>query len=294
MSGMTRQEEQNLRVLEYVYDNDEGSAGPAGLSGLWELVGEDNAADSAVELQERGWIRRDQRLSGGYHVTAAGRSEVEAMRGRRTDRSYRRNRCRDDLLRWVDANTSPDPGSRVGRDKFDGAADLHPYDENEVRAAATFLAEAGFIKSVSAAGAPHIAIWITDAGRECVDEGGVEAFQRARQATSVPTVNHFNMGGSGNVFATATASGAVAHATMNNFNFEQARLLARAVRVAEHELGLPEDVRAALSDIEAEDVEPTRAQKATKVVTDFLIGTSTGTVGQVLGMLGASALGIGV
>lgn len=294
MLGMTRQDEQNMRVLEYIYDHDAGSAGPAGLGGLRDLVGEDAAAESAVELKERGWIRNENRLSGGYHITAVGRSEVEALRQRREDRSYRRGRCRDDLLRWADAKTTTDPGTRVGREDFDGGADLLPYDEDEVRAAATFLAEAGFIKSISAAGAPHIAIWITDAGRECVDEGGVEAFQRARRTGGVAaTVNHFNMGGEGNVFATATAAGAVAHATLNNFNIDQARLFAKAVRVAEAELDLPDEVRAALTVIEAEDAEPTRAQKATKVLTDFMLGASTGTVGQVLGMLGASALGIG-
>jgi len=38
---MTPQQEQNMRVLEYVYDQDQdqGSAGPAGLSALRELVG---------------------------------------------------------------------------------------------------------------------------------------------------------------------------------------------------------------------------------------------------------------
>lgn len=289
---MTPQQEQNMRVLEYVYDNDQGSAGPAGLSGLRELVGEDNAAESAVELHRLGWIRRDQRLSGGYHMTASGRSEVETLRGRRADRGHRRAACLEALLRWVDAQTTTDAGSRVSRQKFDGSADLMAFSEDESRAAATTLEEQGLIKSISSWGAPHQLMWITDAGRECVDRGGVAEYMRARRLGAENTVHNYNMGGSGNVFATATAAGAVANATVNNFNLDHARLLARAVRAIEEELVLNEEAVAALAEIEAEGVAPDRAQRATRTLMPFLMGTATGSLGQVLGTLGESALGI--
>ncbi|TQK68590.1 hypothetical protein FBY23_0343 [Nocardioides sp. SLBN-35] len=284
-----------MRALEYVYDYDRGSAGPAGVSGLRDLVGEDQAADSAAELQRRGWIRRDQRMSAGYHMTAAGRSEVQALRARRSDRAHRRSMCREDLLRWVDAQTTPDPGRRVSREKFDGSVDLLDYSEEEVRAAATFLADRKLVKSISAAGAPHIALWITESGQECIDEGGIEVYLRSREegvGQPVGIVNNFNMAGTGNVFATATAAGAVANATLNNFNLDHARLLARAVRLAASDLDLTDVETEALAEIETPDVEPARAQRAVGLLTTFLMGTSTGTLGQVLGMLGASALGI--
>lgn len=75
--------------------------------------------------------------------------------------------------------------------------------------------------------------WITDAGRECVDQGGVSAYLRAQRQCGESTVHNrnYNMGGSGNVLATAAAAGAVAmaNATLNIFNLDYARLLARAV-----------------------------------------------------------------
>lgn len=289
---MTPQREQDLRVLEYVYDSDKGSGGPAGMSGLRALVGEDGAAVSAVELQRLGWVRRADRMTGGYHLTSSGRSEVEALRARRTDRPHRRAACRDALLRWVDAATTPDSGSRVAREDFRGSADLVAFTADETRASASFLAEQGLIKTISSSGHPHVLVWITDTGRECVDEGGVEPYLRARRTTGDSTVHNYNMGGSGNVFATATAAGAVANAHVNDFNLDHARLFARAVRAAQHDLGLDEDAEAALADVEAEDADPDRAQRATRTLTTFLMGTTTGTLGQVLGVLGATALGI--
>ncbi len=136
--------------------------------------------------------------------------------------------------------------------------------------------------------------WITDAGRECVDQGGVSAYLRAQRQGGESTGHNYNMGGSGNVFAraAATAAGAVANATVNNFNLVHARLLARAVRAIEEELVLDDEAVAALAEIEAEGVAPDRAQRATRTLMMFLIGTATGSLGQVLGTLGESALGI--
>ena len=68
--NLLAQDELDLRVLEYVYDNDQGMMRePAGLSGLYDVAGsEDAALQTAAGLRRNGLISMDQRLSGGYHI----------------------------------------------------------------------------------------------------------------------------------------------------------------------------------------------------------------------------------
>ncbi len=285
----TQQEDRDRRVLEYIYDNDEGPRGGASLSGLWELVGEEEGAMSAAGLREEGLIRREDRMSGGYHITAAGRAEVEAMRARRTDRGHRRAMCREDFLRWVDQMTTPDPGSRVARQDFNGAADTVPYTEEETEAAAGHLAQLGLIRSINTEEADHILVWITEKGRECVDERrGIPAFiDKGSHGGQV-----FHVSGSGNSIAAAVGNKNEVTANLSQFDPALAVQFAAAVRQAMPVLNLPPDTEATLQDIEQhQDLD--RAQRATATLYTFLMGTSTGTLGQVLGVLGASALGIG-
>lgn len=234
---MTSQEECDWIVLEHIYDNGEEAKGGVGSAALSELVGEEAATDAAVGLRERGLIRKGQRLGDGYYITASGRSDVEAMRHRRTDRAHRRAACRDQLLRWVDSNTSTGPGTRVAREQFDGSADLLAFSDDETEAAAAYLHEHRLIKTISAAQADHILLWITELGREAIDSGQtIHDFISQRDGHS-PTVSHtYNMSGSGNSFATATAAGAMANATVKNFNLDHARLFAAAVRAASQDL----------------------------------------------------------
>ena len=285
----TPQHDRDRRVLEFIYDNDEGLDGAASLSGLRELVGEQEAAISGAGLRQQGLIRQAERLSGGYHITADGRSEVESMRSRRSDRGHRRSLCREEFLRWIDRRTTTNPGSRVARENFDGAADLLPFSDEETEAAAGYLAQQGLIESINTAEADHILVWITEKGRECIDKGrGI--------ATFVNEGHHggqvFHVSGSGNSIATAVGNNNEVTSNLSQFDPELALQFATAVRQATPVLRLPPDAEATLQDIEQkEDVG--RAQRATTLLYTFLMGTSTGTLGQVLGTLGANALGIG-
>lgn len=288
---MTPQQERDLRVLEYIYDNDNDVSGAADLPGLWALVGESEAARSASTLRDRGLIRDENSLSGGYHITGTGSAMVEEMHARRNDRGYRRGLCRDELLRWIDSNTTTDPGSRRSREDFDGGADLLAFTEEEVTAAAIYLAEQSMVESVSAAGAPHIAVWITDCGRECVDEGrGIRAFVEKDKVNVGGQI--FHISGSGNTVAAAIGDKNEVTASISQFDPAIALQFAAAVRQAMPALNLPSNIEETLRDIEQQD-DPSRAQRATAVLYTFLMGASTGTLGQVLGMVGASALGIG-
>lgn len=289
--ALTPEQENAFRALEYVFDHDAAAAGGASIGGLRGLLGEDEAARAATTLKQGGLIVSDGMLSGGYHITGDGRTAVEKIRGRRIDRGYRRKACRDDLLRWVDSNTkADDPQSRVARERFDDSLDLVQYDDGEVLAAANFLNDNGFIKTISTGEADHILMWVTARGQEVVDAGGVERF--LAQTAPVGTTTNYTFAGTGNTFATATAAGAVANATVNNFNLDHARLFAAAVRQAEAELVLNDDARSALAEIEESGDDTEKASRATKFLYTALMATTTGGLGQVLGMLGASALGI--
>jgi hypothetical protein len=290
---VTAQQDREWQVLEYIYDNDQGNKGGASIGGLRDLVGEEDAAAIAFALRSRGLIRNEQRLSGGYHITADGQNTVEQLRGRRADRSYRRVACREAFLRWVDSKTTTNAGSRISRDKFDLTLDGLPFADAETEAAASYLKERGLISSISSGGTsgPHILVWITELGSKCVDSGvSLAEFLTPPPARAVSNV--FNMGGTGNSFATATAAGATANATVTNFNLDQARSFAAAVRAAASELDLTEEAEAALAEIEQCGDDVPRAHRATQILHSFLVGTTTGTLGQVLGTLGASALGI--
>jgi methionine synthase I (cobalamin-dependent) len=136
-------------------------------------------------------------------------------------------------------------------------------------------------------------MWITEAGREAIDAGGVAAAEAAQQVPQAVT-NTFNMAGSGNVFATATAPGATATANVSNFNLQHAKTFAAAVRAVESDLDLTDDDRADLAHIETvEQGDDLRlAQRATARLYESADKIATGTASGILLALAKQALGI--
>jgi hypothetical protein len=220
---VTAQQDREWQVLEYIHDNDEGNRGGASIGGLCDLVGEEEAVAIAIALRNRGLIRNEQRLSGGHHITAGGRNTVEQLRARRADRGYRRAACREAFLGWVDSKTTTNAGSRISRDKFDLTLDGLSDGDAETEAAASYLEERGLISAISAGGTggAHILVWITELGSEC--DSGVSIPEFSTPAPAPAVSNVFNLGGTGSAFATSTAAGATANATVTNFNLDQAR-----------------------------------------------------------------------
>lgn len=284
------QRDLDMRALEYIYEHGSGPE-PATPGGLRKHVGEHQMATCAQSLIQRGLIRRDERVSGGWYPTAEGRSQVEELRDRRANRGLRRRLCRDELLRWLDSSGATDVGTRVSRDKFDVAPDGLPFTEKDSHAAAEYLKLNGLIESFPADGR-HLLLWITDRGQECRDEGGdVAAFVKEGEASSVSQV--FHISGSGNNVAAALGDNNEVTANLSAFDAEKAIEFAAAVWQALPQLGLDRDqVSALIADIEQRD-DPTRAQRATATLQTLLVGTTTGTLGQMLGMFGSAALGMG-
>lgn len=287
----TSQDELDMQVLEHIYENCTDDR-PASIGGLRERFGENDAAATTSSLRTRGLLRADKRMSAGYFVTPAGRAEVEEMRNRRADRGLRRRLCRNRLLRWMDEQGASHAGKRVAREDFDASPDLLPFTDQETEAAAEHLKQHGLIESISADQADHILVWTTDRGRQCLDEGGdVLAFTKMDVERNASQV--FNITGSGNTVAAAIGNDNEVTASLSTFNSEAAAQFAEAVRQATPALGLDADrVDALVADVQQTE-DPTRAQRATALLQTMVVGTTTGTLGQVLGVLGASALGIG-
>jgi hypothetical protein len=290
---MTPQEQLELEILEHVYDNDEGQhRAPAALGPLFQRFGEPQARSACKSLRLRGFIDLGNSLASGYHILPEGRTVVEAMRERRNDRGHRRAECREQVLAWLDTNSDFDAGIRPGTANFTGASDLLPFTRSEVDAAIKHLKSRGLVGTIEAWGGPA-SFWITEAGREAIDAGGVAAAERAQQDSPVVT-NTFNMAGTGNVYATATAPGATATANVSNFNLQHAQTFAAAVRAVESDLDLTDDDRADLVLIEASKpgTDMTRAQKATARLYESAGKIADGTAGGILLVLAKKALGI--
>lgn len=290
---MTPQEQLELEILEHIYDDDEGRhREPANLGPLYERFGEDQALSTCQSLRLRGFIEPDNRLSGGYHILPEGRTVVEAMRARRNDRGYRRVQCREQVLAWLDANSDFDAGIRPGTATFKGACDLQPFSRAEVDAAVKHLKARGLVGTIEAWGGPA-AFWITEIGREVIDAGGVTVVESAQQLPQSVTTN-YNMAGSGNVFATATAPGAIANANVSNFNLQHAKAFAAAIRAVESDLDLTDDLQADIVLIENAELESdlTLAQRATTRLYESADKIATGAVSGILLALAKKALGI--
>lgn len=286
----TSQRDLDLQVLEHIYEQDDGE-GQAFIGSIRGLVGEDTAATTCRGLRERGLIREGHR-AGEYHVTAAGRAEVDAMSERRRDRGLRRRLCHNEFLRWIDSRNATEAAARVAREDYDVAVDLEPFTDQETEAAAEHLKRHGLIESISAAEADHILVWITDLGQECIDEGGEVAAFVSKDTTALGS-QIFNISGSGNSVAAAIGANNEVTASLSSFAPKLAAEFAEAVRQAIPALNLDaERVQALVADIQQRD-DPNRAQRATAQLQTMLVSTTTGTLGQVLGLLGASALGIG-
>lgn len=288
---MTQQNDKDMLVLEYIHDYDRDLGGGAGLAGLWELVGEEQARVSASSLRDRGLIRDEQRLSGGYHITGAGREEVEALRARRQDRGHRRRGCREQVLRHLDNIGRTD--SIVSPSSFAGSLDGVPFTNDDLQDALTYLVDQGLIKGHKRLGnGDHYLVTLGPHVSDCVDSGLTINDFLDQQRSGVITTNNFNMGGSGNNFVNAVGEHATANATIQTFNPDLARLFARAIRAAETDLSLGAEQHADLVVVEQSD-DRSLAQRATQRLYEHAAATTTGALGGVLGTLGASALGIG-
>lgn len=284
---LTQQEEREYRALELIYDDE---AAWTMFDALVSLLGDTPARHTIVSLKNRGLIAQNGQMYPGYCITADGQVLVEEMRARRGNRGHRRAACREAFLRWVDSTTkADDAGSRVAREDFSEGVDLVAFTDDESCAAADFLVTAGLIKSISAMQAKHILVWVTERGQEAVDAGGVEEF--LKKQGQVGSVNHFTVTGDGNNVAATVGDGNTITQTTNDFDLAKALEFAAAVRQALPVLDLPEDAVDALEDIEQErDVE--RAKRGTALLYRLVMATTTGALGQIVGVLGAAALGL--
>lgn len=280
--GVSAQADLDLRVLEYVYANDRGMEGPAELAGLYEIAGGEGPGHrTAHDLEHRGFLESDGGLAGGWHITTMGRARVEEVRIRRTDRRERRVECREQFLRWLDQEGALDAGSRKDRQLFSGMILLDPFEEAEVIDAVNYLYDNGMIESLGQAGnAPHLLVWTTDLGRECVDSGQTIAHFVAQQrgTTGAPVVQ---VSGNSNVVTTTTGGHATVSVNVDEFDHEAVAQVAAAVRKLAAREDLPAEIAAALKDIEQRD-NPTLAAKAASQVYLWLAGTASGAVGTVL------------
>ncbi|MGL5825661.1 MAG: hypothetical protein ACRCYU_12760 [Nocardioides sp.] len=288
---VTSQHEQNMRVLEYIYDGE--VTGGADLPGLWDLVGEEQAQVSASSLEGRGLIRRGRRLAGEYHITGSGREEIEAMRTRRADRSYRRRECRKQVLRYLDGLGST--GTIVQLSGFEESLDGVQFANEDLQAALGFLIDRGLIaESQRLANGDHYLVRIGPDVSECVDSRlDIDDFLSQKRGSSRSTTTNIHVAGSGHNLAMAVGDHASAEASVTTFNHEHALLFARAIRAAADDLHLGAEQEVNLANIE-QTTDPTQAQRATQALYDFLMGSATGTLGQVLGMLAAYGIGIGI
>lgn len=253
---------------------------------------DDEAAEVAQWLTARGLIRRGQSLVGDYALTLEGKQAVQEIMDRRADRKWRRANCRQQVLAWLD-NQGP-VGTPANPNGFSGSLDGAPFTEDEADEAVNYLIDNGLATPYGrrlANGRWHL-IMVSALGSDCVDSAqDIPPFLRHRSQALQPS-QVFNMGGMGNTFATATADGATASATVTNtFNLDGGRLYAEMIRAAEEEIQLNDDAKAALADLETTD-DPTVARRAATVLYQFLLGTAAGTAGQVLGIYGANLLGL--
>lgn len=254
---------------------------------------DDDAADVAQRLTDRGLLRRGQSLIGDYSLTLEGKQAVQDIKDRRNNRQRRRSTCRQQVLAWLDGQGPV--GSPADPKGFSGSVDGVPFTEDEVNEAVDYLVDKGLAASLghrTASGHWHV-VAITRLGSDCVDDGGdIAAYLSRLRQVAHPVNQVFNMAGTGNTFATAAADGATASATVNNtFNLEGAHLFAAMIRAAEADLDLTQEARATLAELEATD-DPTIARRAANVLYQFVSGTAAGTAGQVLGVYGANLLGL--
>ncbi len=170
------------------------------LASLAEGSGLEVALELAKGLRAKGLLRIGQKAVGDCYLTVEGKAAVQTIEERQKDRSRRRQHSRWDLLRWVDRTTEPTPGARVSLGEFNGSADFLPYTPQEVAAAAKHLAEANLIDSTSGLGMPHGLVWITEAGREYLDNPRPTATQLAESSPLVKQGDSTTHNYYGNVF----------------------------------------------------------------------------------------------
>lgn len=278
-----------MRVLAHIYDNDQGRFHePASLGALYEVFGEDAALGSAVSLKQRGLIESEMRLSGGYHITADGRSAVEAVRARQGDRAHRRAEARNMLLRWLDSRDANDTGSRVARSDFDARLDLVPFTDTESEMAAEHLKKHGLVGSISSGQADHILLWLTETGRECIDSGlPVDVFVARYERT---TGHHqtIHVSGNNNAIAGAVGTNASAGATVD---VASAHLLAQAIRQIGAALNLPGEADEVLTEIERSN-DPSVLKRAIGRLYLLVNDTTTGAAGGIVAAYMVAQFGI--
>lgn len=283
------QQERDLRFLAYVYDNDGGTRGETGLSGLRDLLGERATASTGSSLRNRGLVRKADSLAGGYHITADGRQVVEELRERQRDRVRRRIECRSLLLRWLDDRDAHDAGTRAALEQFDTELDLLPFTDAERGAAAEYLHERGMIKGVGGAGL--LLVWLTEDGRECLDAGGaIEAFTN-RGASGGGSQQTIHVTGSNNTISGAVGAHAAASASVVNVDVEAARLFVEALRQVASTMNLPAGAEEALAEIETSD-DPSAIKRALGQLYLFLHEAGAGAAGGVFATYLAAQFGV--
>lgn len=290
MNSMTPYELE-LAVL-FAIEETEAAGNTATIGDIRRLIGNDNdAADLAQRLVGKGHLRRGKSLAGDYQLTLDGSAQAQTARERQNSRQWRRTTCRRRMLAWLDNQGPVD--APVDPSAFAAVLDGRAFDEDEVAEALEYLIEMDLAQSLGpkmANGRWHV-VAITRQGSDCVDSNlELPAFlERQEPSRSNQT---FNMSGTGNTFATATSDGATATANVSNtFNIEAGRLFAQAVRVAESDLGLSREARDALVVIETTE-DPGVARRAADVLYQFILAAAAGTTGQILGVYGASLLGL--
>ncbi len=198
----------HYRLLFRLADR-EAELGAASVNDARELLGEDDGDLLMFHLRDLGLLRQGKRAGGDdFHLTAEAKVALEQIRDRQQDRGHRRRKSRHDLLCWLDTQTTPDPASRVPLATFKGSADQLGYTPEEVAGAYAYLISQKLMSSthrtiaLSSYNDPRVLVWITDAGREYLDEGVVGSSPKAAHAPAgeppaTGTTNHHYYG---NVF----------------------------------------------------------------------------------------------
>lgn len=196
----------DLRVLLYLHEAPDTEQGKERWlnNALKAIFGnrDDDSAEIVFELIRRDLVRSNGTFAHVLSLTVRGRRAVDDLLARQQDRSYRRQQCRDDLLRWIDAETEPNGDPQVAIADFTGVLDLVPYTASEVSSAASFLHTRGLVVSLGSLAGDHDAMRITEDGRDCVDNGGVRAL-----ASPGGRAQSLVVGGSSNTIVAITGDG---------------------------------------------------------------------------------------
>lgn len=279
---VTRQELLELELLECALFRAGPEGRPVAVSTLEQVAGDrDLMLETCRRLVGEGDLRRDNRTSGGYHLTAAGRERAQEFVTERDNPRSRRASALRELMHWLDAKDATGAGGRALTREFDGRHLGSEFTESETQAAADRLVENGLAKSLRGSD-QHIALWLTHRGQDFADSGlSLHEFLKPPPTGSNFTTNVSVQNSTGVHVANAAGTNAQASADGDSQN-RVVLDLAHAIRQAWPVLNLPQYAESVLDELE-QDEDPSRRKRAAQVMGNLLQDTTSGALGSVLG-----------